>query len=1098
MRRPTFRRTKTQYCPVKSGHVPPECVSDSRSRAPYLQKPFVLGKFSQDLLNSILENLRRYALVFPAASIAFRCLSTNGVHSHTACTRVRNAFNKGTHGQLARLTQRYARAVFMSLVAYDLLCYYASQTEEAKKAIFKEVLELYEYFSRRATLMLYQREKSFFENLMHSFFGVNRSVLAGAQEVPEPTKKALKLIIKMRQFTLPKKAFQKPVARLSDEALRTDLESANRLYKEKGWMKHNCINAWAVCRETFNRKINSVSKQKKGIEALDEIAHLEKMCVEWAPEVFKHGGIVGDYKHKREKYLAALGVSILSLAEGAATGESTRVFGTLLDISERHSYTRAISVLMSQVEALDDIDLDTVAPMLLSLRTFNSALKKCRKAYVETNCIKKYLGKVQPENEQEQKRELFKKFAVHRDPHTRFVGLHALTVYKTYDRIIQELREDKYTESSTEGAKKDLQNAKQECIRCWKSFAQSLKHEAQRRTSQPARDEEVSAVHAIQDPQTHTVQVSADVEASNPQPSTQQPIPQTNPQPCTSMEVCSSPNCILESEEGKQTQTMRSPEEPKEQRVVEDTPIAQKNLHITSPEQILADASESGQEKESPEPGAGSRFSPEPCETPVHEQPVLNEQPVLVQLGGPEPAGHSREAAKPVQDSASSSEEESDEEANTPSKPAAVSGGFSVGTVKKEKKCSDPRCIRHRIRVHDTHLAAPRKNTVLTPMQMEEAHEEFRKFFGGLHKACFYAADFPDKFRVILSQDPALLDNIVKLFDLKHTNFLRAQGIRVHKQTLYREAYKELFRDTPRGKFTEGDFYINEYKIDEVVGVLKAKYIEEELKEKQEQKRREISARRALKKSLFDKVKQSAKKILGRVRGAQPAPKLSPEEELQLWLRQYKEELQAREDLFFRKKYQDVPDGIVRICKALVEKIGRSTGGVFRVLPKDLNVGQRYQEYIIENKEVSYDQIDKDEDELKALAVVLNRYLRGHNDGIVCRELYMSLLPRTNKSPDSKIDYGLGALLLATLDANTLWLLKHIVHVVDVVARNRAGNLLDYNSMVNMVAPNLFAADIPMTLETPVAMIEMTHSLFAAVRNVCFMENVGEADYTVY
>lgn len=1087
---------------MKSDHMPPECVKSSRSKTPYMQKPFKLGKFSQDLLNSILENLRRYALVFPAASIAFKCLQTNGIYSHTACTRVRNAFNKGTHGQLARLTQRYARAVFMSLVAYDLLCYYASQTEEVRKAIFNEVLELYEYFSRRATLMLYQREKSFFENLMHSFFGVNKSVLTGTQEVEEPTKKALNLIMKMQQFTLPRKAFQKPVTKLSDDALRTDLESANHLYKEKGWMKHNCISAWAVCRETFNRKITSVTKQKKGIESLDEIAYLEKMCVEWAPEVFKHGGIVGDYKNKREKYLASLAVSILSLAESASPKESSRVFSTLLEVSERHNYSRAISVFMSQIEALDAIDLDTLAPMLLSLKIFNSALKKCRKAYVETSCIKKYLGKVQPENEQEQKRELFKKFAVHRDAHTRFVGLHALTVYKTYDRIIQELREDKYTESSIESAKSDLQNAKQECILCWESFVQGLKQEAEKRRGHAPRDAEVSEIQAsnahIGDAEEVSNAEVSDVQASNTDAlnaevsEIQLPDTQSGTQPNTQPDLSSA---ILESDEDKQTQTMQSQEELKEQPVLEDTPVAQTNPQITSPEQILADASGSEQEKQSAEPEACTCIPLEPNPSSSHEQPVLV-QPEAPEV--PETAEHSTEAAQPVEANASSSEDESEEEVATPNKPAALNSGFNMGMVKKEKKCSDPRCIRYRIRVHDTHLAVPRKNAMLTPMQMEEAQEEFRKFFGGLHKACFYAADFPDKFRMILSQDQALLDNIVKLFDLKHTDFLRTQGIRVHKQTLYREAYKELFRDTPRGKFAEGDFYINEYKIDEVVGVLKAKYIEEELKEKREQKRKEIAARGAEKKSFFTKVKQSAKKMLSKIRGTPSAPKLTPEEELQTWSEQYKEELQAREDLFFRKKYQDVPDGIIRICKALVENIGRSTGGVFRVLPKELNLAERYQEYIIENKEVSYDQIEKDEEELKALAVVLNRYLRGHNDGIVCRELYMSLLPRTNKNPDSKIDYGLGALLLATLDANTLWLLKHIVYVVDVVAKNKAANLLDYNSMVNMVAPNLFAADIPMTMETPVAMIEMTHSLFAAVRNVCFMENVGEADYTVY
>jgi len=428
--------------------------------------------------------------------------------------------------------------------------------------------------------------------------------------------------------------------------------------------------------------------------------------------------------------------------------------------------------------------------------------------------------------------------------------------------------------------------------------------------------------------------------------------------------------------------------------------------------------------------------------------------------------------------------------------PEVVSAGVriitEIGKVKKNKGENDPRCALTRVLLEDAHL---KENSELD--EEEEAksgkeHEDLKRMFGGLKYAAFYSRNFPQRLKNLLSKEKHLYGHVKKLFDKEFTHTLAIEPERVHREMMYRDAYRELFRLANTKGLIE-DLYNDTRKVDDFVEELKNIVVKKKVAEAKE--KREIAIIAAKRKKNKNKIKKIFLKVKRFVTGLWDRTEKPTKEELaREWEIECTEKI--RSSIFFTKHPSDkVSPGFLNVAKALTQVISTSTGGVFRLTPEGIKPTERYNQWINEEKDVDVMRALGNTEEQKALAIVFNRYIRGFNGGIVSEDLYIALKDRIHTQDKKEVDYGLGLLLLATMDANTLWLLKHVVYTVDEVSKHVGNNLMCYGDIVNMIAPNFLAKDVPMTMETPGAAIEIAHSILAAVRNISFMESTGVSDY---
>ncbi|KAI5148596.1 hypothetical protein NEAUS05_1450 [Nematocida ausubeli] len=445
----------------------------------------------------------------------------------------------------------------------------------------------------------------------------------------------------------------------------------------------------------------------------------------------------------------------------------------------------------------------------------------------------------------------------------------------------------------------------------------------------------------------------------------------------------------------------------------------------------------------------------------------LKSSPSLIRAGGSEPSGKKKELG------------------GSPASSATLT--VSVGQVPKESPCSDSRCHVHTVEKEDMHL-----QRLSAPLDIQEESqkrqqrmEELRQYFGGLKYASFYTRNVPDHLKNLFKNTPHIYNKVKKLYDREFTDVLAKEEIRVCRRSMFRDAYSEMMNARESSEIlmhVKDDVIVTKYMdtlkeqtIEKLIATEKAKKREAILQSRQVPKLKGI-------KKLLRKISKTFEEFF-----YAPVPLLSVEEELSEWEDARRKEMQD-EVVFTKNSSQRVSHGFLNVSKALVDLMQYTPGYVYRKQPETVDVKEKYAAWIDREEPIDYEAVKSNPDELRALSMVFNRYIRNYNGGIISKYLYVAVAERANKVPAEKIDYGLGLLMLPTMGSNILWLLKHVVYTIEQAAKHSEKNAVSYQGIVNIVAPNLLADDVPYTMETFVIALEIAHSLFAAVRNISFLE----------
>ncbi|KAI5185401.1 hypothetical protein NEHOM01_0816 [Nematocida homosporus] len=416
-------------------------------------------------------------------------------------------------------------------------------------------------------------------------------------------------------------------------------------------------------------------------------------------------------------------------------------------------------------------------------------------------------------------------------------------------------------------------------------------------------------------------------------------------------------------------------------------------------------------------------------------------------------------------------------------KPKCTMPAGGVGSIAKELICSDARCLYNQVNLIDNHL-------IINPMPTDrpETHLEVtRNFFGGLKFACAYAQGLPKEAQYICQGGGSSGPWIKGLFDPKFSAAIGASPERVNRSNLFTEAHERIFYAIPGNRVRNLEETATE-KARAVIDYLKTRAIIGHMMVARAKKRKELELAQAkppktVVQQVFSKISKFTRKLFNC-----KAKAVNIQTEMMAWEEEYAAELKKKVVLI---KYPTVgvAPGFLNVARALSEVLDASTGGVFRIKPPmNIDVKQLYIDYIEEAKPIDLAKLRKNPDEMVGLAAVFNRYIREFNGGVISHDLYMSLRWNTCNANTTTIDYSLGQIILSALDPNTLWLLKHVVYTIEKAAAQEKANRLSYNSLINLVSINLFAQDIPASMEFLQESIEMTHSLFAAVRNISFIE----------
>lgn len=413
----------------------------------------------------------------------------------------------------------------------------------------------------------------------------------------------------------------------------------------------------------------------------------------------------------------------------------------------------------------------------------------------------------------------------------------------------------------------------------------------------------------------------------------------------------------------------------------------------------------------------------------------------------------------------------------------------SIGQSEKELQCSDIRCKEYSVKEEDSHLTVVLKEVDETEeiSKRPQRIEELKEYFGGLSYACFYSRNFPDPLRHLLKTSPEMYKRVEVLYNKEFTEALEHNHICVCRRSLFRDAYIELVNAR------ENSEILNQLKDDVIMrtymDTLKKQTLEKTIAIEKAEKMKSFETSRKTEEptktsKIINKISRLFKKCLPK-----KVPLPSMEEEIAAW--EEKRRVQLHHEIVFTKNTSDkIAPGFMNVSKALVDLAVYTPGYIFRKRPDGIDIDERYNQWIVEGLPVDYAQVKANPEELKALSLVFNRYIRQFNNGIVTKYLYIAIAERAKKIPANKIDYGLGLIMLSTLGSSTLWLLKHVVYTIEQVSKYEKTNFVSYQSIVNIVSQCLLSDDISFCMDTFSIGLEIGHSLFAAVRNVSFMRSI--------
>ncbi|KAI5172915.1 hypothetical protein NEFER03_1921 [Nematocida sp. LUAm3] len=929
----------------------------------------------------------------------------------------------------------------MTLLARDLIAHYVCLEGKQKESLQQEFLNIYNFVKIKAIVNLFSIKGAFFENLMERLFGVNiREILEACPE---------------RKSNSSDSPVQVPGGRVED---KTD-EELNHLFLEYEANPQKIANGqrtkeWLVAKELYRRSLLSAKKENRTIEEILFIFRLDKACRDLSPSALIHCGIIGKIKDIRETW-------ITHLIDELEQEKSDTKMKEVLSAIQKYYFMPVLDALIERMQKDKPEEYKDIENILIDLRDTLGEIRNASLSLQSNEELKEAMFQEQCQMDRKLVRALIADHANAQAEMITQAKREISSINKTL--LAQKLcpNNSKILQEMTRG-EGEIRKMIKKCLGFWR-----------RVKGYPEREEVVVSIISVVDAEEPTQEKPS----VSPKDLPVDAAPQDASDATISHEV-SSEDPIHTTMHTSIHNTMHTPS------LILPSNEEQTNTKCTSPEHIEEGIEEDVKEgkDEGIEEGKDEEIEEETqnkkeTSTPLFCSPETDQtDSLLVSL----------KEESPVQASTSTAEKR---------KPLSslpiggVTGGMGgIGAIPKEEICSDERCKIHYVEKNNANFFSDVLISV-DPLKRPSALEEYKALFAGLRYCCLYECELTQEMKQMIHHEKKLF-SVKPLFDSEFSDTLRKEPERVHRQLLYKEAHKSLALG--EGKNTLIKEWPVQKKIQEVLFFLRECAIKQKVASEKAKKQKEIKDIKEKRKnrSIFSKTVSSVKKFIRKLKGKE-VPSLSEEELLQRWEREYI--IEQRASLSFTKHPSEgIAPGFFSVCEALCTALDASTGGVFRESPRSVDVKQRYIEYIDEGKPVDIEEVKKNPDELKALSIVFNRYIRAFNGGIISGDLYSALSQLVSLENPTEIDYPLGQVLLCTMDPNSIWLLKHVVYTVEQVSTFQSNNLMSYNSIVNMVAPNLLSNDVTFSLETPGIAIEMTHALFSAVRNTLFLEKPSQ------
>ncbi|OAG32018.1 hypothetical protein NEDG_00493 [Nematocida displodere] len=961
---------------------------------------------------------------------------------------------------------------FLALCTASLIIYFLEGRESGEGPLALEVLKVYDYFRSKALFFANQRKTEFFENLMSKTFGVSRSLVAHAEKKLAEEKRPSTTAEKFAAFIGSARLLNGNTSEMTETELLAEFQRVEEFCANRTKETDFYTGAWAVARELYYRVLQRNEGVPQSLEEIGLVMRLDRACMLWTHSAIIQGGIVGHFRDLRDKYVQLVVEIVFEQARGVRLGKPAPqgYLSELVALSVKHSFFYVLEGMR------DGLVKHCQEPPTLGTRSVRRLLPRVIAAGMALASQNTHWAR-----EEEQDR-----FVRHRE---------STETPEEIERIVQEHRVCRRVErlNAIQGVYRistpeDEIALFQELVRLFEllvqqlvdawytiyidntsnSFEDTLFATADEPHSQTSSDLMVAAISSsasevmtVTVPGTETVSASEAVsgavsEAVSEAVSGAEADEETTASTGLMVVAISDTESEQESEQGSEQESgslavvVFGDDDSTTEQSVDDGTVVDNGTVVDDGAVV-----DSGT---------------------VAQESVAKVQPGMPNTAACTPTPRTLPVQSPEQIA------------------AARKSPFGVGSLPKELRVSDERCWVHTISPTDEHLKIPGQELdgEQELLRIKETEEDLKKFFGGIRSACFYSKDFPDRFKWLLSKKADTFSLVQPLFDEEFTSFLGTAPECVHRQSLYRDAHKELFKNNSGKKLLEG-YGTDGRKSDEFISELEKDIFRERLADARKKKEEELSQPpKKARKSFFKKVASGFKMSVACLFKS-PEPKQTKEELMEEW--EAEEVRKLKKTPFLIKKGAPVSLAFIRICKALSQTLSTSEGGVFRVAPRDIDVSQRFNEYIYQGKEIDCDLLKRNTEEQKALSIVFNRYIRSFNNGIISKDLYTAIAPRIGAEESETIDYGLGLMLLATLDPGTIWLLKHVAYTVDLAGTFVENNLMSYSNIVNMIAPNLLASDVPMSLDTPRIAIEIAHSLLAAARNVSFMKTPGIPEY---
>ncbi|KAI5181674.1 hypothetical protein NEOKW01_1842 [Nematocida sp. AWRm80] len=361
--------------------------------------------------------------------------------------------------------------------------------------------------------------------------------------------------------------------------------------------------------------------------------------------------------------------------------------------------------------------------------------------------------------------------------------------------------------------------------------------------------------------------------------------------------------------------------------------------------------------------------------------------------------------------------------------------------------------------------------------------DQLQTYFKKSPYMCMYYNNMPQELKDSIKEE-----QIVRLFDNQFTEEIAKGKEIVQIDSLVADAHREFFPPGHHSHLIEP--IPNHEKYPDIIKELVRLSVKAKFKEACDRKQKELMKRAAARQNtLFKKFKRFIRPVTN-IFSMCSGKSTDLDQLFETWRNEYIEEVTATTKIS-HPVYPPVAPGFINVCAALCNLIPKSTEGTFRIAPAKVCVKTRYREYIEENKPIDYAAVGESPDEIKALAMVFKWYIRNYNNGIISGELSHAILCRLTTQNTQEIDYTLGLIVASLLNSNAIWLLMHVVYTIEECAKHEKTNKMSYNSILNMVAPNLLAPEAQTSIESIDVAIEVSHSLFAVIRRMYFIKDTN-------